>query len=543
LASYFPVLADDAKVARTLPEILDLTTEAGLTAVQAGTELGGATGEDLAQAIFRDGRVQLTTLERAEPYVTNVHRLLQQALDTAADAPAPTLLPLREALVEVTTRLTEATEIAGNGSALLKTLPPLLGGDETRRYLLVFQSPSEARGTGGLIGLYGILEFANGRVSLAHVAPFAELFTDFTTTDARRLEIDAAFLERYGETLTSSGDVNRSPDFAAVSTALLQIYRAETGSRLDGVLATDPVALQELTRATGPLAAPELGTELGPQNTVDVLLHDSYITFAGRPEQHNFFLARIIREFYAALGGGGVNGPQLVKSFADASSSQHIKVFSRFPSVQKGLIRLGAAGMFEAPNVQMVFHNNLGHNKADYFLRRAFDITVEFDADGTAQVTTTIDIENRAPEAPNALTLSYGEGVPPGINWMQLGALLPPDARRATLEVPDGTNLQEWLEDGRPALGAELRLPPGTGAQAVLTYELPDATDVLTGGYFAMTLIPHAGVRPDDYTITFVAPAGFEVGLLGSDEAESSVSISDALERTRTIEIEMDAIE
>ncbi|MGH2808083.1 MAG: DUF4012 domain-containing protein, partial [Actinomycetota bacterium] len=501
LASFFPVLADDADVARALPEILTLTSEAGLTAVQAGTELGGATGEDLARAIYRDGRVQLETIQRAEPYVTNVHLLLQRALETATDAPVPSLLPLKDALVDVTTRLTEVTDVAARGSVLLKTLPPLLGADERKRYLLLFQSPSEARGTGGLIGLYGILEFDDGAVSLTHVAPFAELFTRFSATDARRLDVDPNFLERYAETLTSSGDANRSPDFEAVAGALLQIYRQENDDRLDGVFATDPVALQELTRATGPLPADQLGTELGPHNTADVLLHDSYIAFAGRPKQHNFFLARIIREYYAALGGGGVNGPQLVQSFAAAASSQHIKIYSRLPQLQRGLAQLGAAGVFDAPNAQMIFHNNLAFNKIDYFLERDLDITLEFDADGTAHVTTRIDITNEAPEAPNALTLSYAEDIPPGLNWMELSALLPGGAHEVTLRMSDDdADVERWQETGLPTVGTDVRLRPGESAEGVVTYEIPNATDVLTGGYFAITLYPHATVRPDDYT-------------------------------------------
>jgi hypothetical protein len=495
IASYIPFLSDDAGAARALPRVAELTSEAGLTAVDAGSQLGGTSSKALARAFYRDGRIQLETLEQAEPFVTQANGLIEEALDELQGAPTPSLGLLLQAYSDTTVRLNEAAQLSRTGSVLLRTVPPLLGSGGAKRYLLVFESPSEARATGGLIGLYGLLEADDGVVNLTHVGPFSQL-TD-TLEDQDRSILDP----------------NRRPEFPTVARRLLTLYEEAADIQIDGVLATDPVALQQLTKATGPLEV-QGSPPLGPDNTAETLLHDSYIEFERDPARQTRLLAQVVLQFYRAIGSGDVDGATLIQEFAGATDGRHVKVFANDEGLQASLTELGAAGSLTGygPNVQLVFQNNLAKNKVDYFLRRSIDTVVEFDENGNAQVETTITLNNNAPAEASAVTRSFSRVVPPGVNRMELGVVAP---RGALLEnwTVEGTEEDVTVDEevAFPFTVRRVTIPPGERTEISVSYRLRSATDLLTGGDFEFTLLPHPTVTPDRYSLTFEPPPGFIV--------------------------------
>ncbi|ETK33476.1 DUF4012 domain-containing protein [Microbispora sp. ATCC PTA-5024] len=96
-------------------------------------------------------------------------------------------------------------------------LPPMLGLDGTRRYFLAFQTNAEARGTGGLVGAFGVLKADRGRLSVTGLSADNGLglnprpVADFGT----------AYRERYGpDALRLLSISNLSPHFP---------YAARTG--------------------------------------------------------------------------------------------------------------------------------------------------------------------------------------------------------------------------------------------------------------------------------------------------------------------------
>ena len=77
-----------------------------------------------------------------------------------------------------------ASATAGRAGQALELAAGLYGPPGTTRWFLALQNPAELRGTGGLIGEYGILESSPSGPRLAKVAPYEEL--DHLTT--RRAE-------------------------------------------------------------------------------------------------------------------------------------------------------------------------------------------------------------------------------------------------------------------------------------------------------------------------------------------------------------------
>ncbi len=83
--------------------------------------------------------------------------------------------PVLDAHVELVTGLADVRELLDTGVTAAELLPPALGADGPRRYFLAFQTNAEARGTGGLVGAYGVLEADAGRLRLVRLGDDGDL--------------------------------------------------------------------------------------------------------------------------------------------------------------------------------------------------------------------------------------------------------------------------------------------------------------------------------------------------------------------------------
>ena len=536
-ASLAPVVGNDTDALRSISDASQLAARAGLEGVRAASDLG-ITATGLPAAIYRHGRVRFGSVRETAPIVDHVDRLLHSASVELQGAPDPRFSLVAQALATAQDRISGVGESAHKANVLFRALPRLLAQDGTRRYLLLFQALGEARGTGGLAGIWGVLQAREGRLRLLDIAPIAELQPEpISAVDA------PAWFERgYGPlfALRQWSQANLSPSFPAVSKVFLQMYEQARGPRLDGVIALDPVALEELIPATGPLRHPGLDVGVGAGNASEVLMRDAY-TDTGGPAAQNRYLEGLVRQFWDRIYQGDVDPLALARGLGSSVTSQHLKAYATSGQDQTSLHELGADGDFTSagPNVQMVFHNNVGANKVDYFLRRSIQSTVQLNESGSARVTTTISLENKTPFN---LTDTFGSGIgndPAGLNRMYLNVLM-----------PQGATLQSFSLNGRsrepfrlreqlfPVAWDILEIPAGRSAQAHVTYTIPRAVDLSAGtGSFEMTLWPQTSAAFDQYSLDINLPGGYSTTEIeGIDIVRSGLlQASGPLDRPTTV--------
>lgn len=527
LATVLPVIGRDARATVAIVEAGHEVATAGLAAAD-GASLLGLDRDGFAESVFAGGRVDLEPLDAAAEPVARAADALERARRYLAAAPRPNVELIRTSLADGIERVDEALDVARKGRALVTSLPGLLGGESDRRYLLVFQTPSEARGGGGVAGLYGIVDASNGALRLGRIEPYYELFRP------RRDPVDAPgwFAASYGAqgALTEWPQANVSPNFPAVARVMAEMYEAESGRSVDGVLAMDPVALASLMRATGPLDVPG-GPGGGPvsvtsENVVELLLHDSYLGFPTEASQDSF-LTEVVDRFWSRLRSDGVDARALGEGVAEAVDTQHLKAWVVPRAEQDALAELGLPGAYPGtgPQTQLVFNNNYGINKVDYFLERSITSTVELSADGAAHVTTSVEMHNGAPRGPRSLLLGLsGNGTPAGTNRMMLSFLLPEGASVTSLSVGGSERSPLFYDDeGHPVAWLVTDVPAGGSEAATLTYDVEGAAsfDGRIGDY-ELSFVPQATVNPDEITVTLIPPDGFSFGrvegaVIGSD--------------------------
>ena len=69
---------------------------------------------------------------------------------------------LRDARSQLQGQTSEIAEVLENSALAARLAPAMMGADGPRTYFMGFQTNAEARGTGGLLGGYGVLRFDNG---------------------------------------------------------------------------------------------------------------------------------------------------------------------------------------------------------------------------------------------------------------------------------------------------------------------------------------------------------------------------------------------
>ena len=516
LGSFLPWIGDDVKALRALTEVAEQSSLAGLSGLEAAESMG-ISGSNSLSALYDDGRVQFEAVERGRGAVAEASEYLRRADEALEGSPRPNLGPVRSAFFGAGRIVDEAVDSLSDGESILASVPSLLGGRGVRRYFLAFQTPSEARGGGGLIGVYGILEARDGELSLEKVAPIRDLVP--LLKDPVTAPEWFEDLYRNLDALAGWREANQSPTFPTTAEVLLKMYEASVGERLDGMIAMDPLVLAALTEATGPIKARGYPDPVGPDNAGTILMRNIYLDFEQREDEQNAFLKDLVDRLYRKLGSGDIDGSALTKALAESIRTQHLKMYARSPIDQDALSQLGIAGDPESygPNVQMVFHNNFAANKIDWYLQRGQDITIKINDDGSADVVTIASVSNGAPPGQKSLLKkSDVNELPAGLNVMSLHFML-----------PEGSKVKEFYLDNTPSTyfdGKEagiypvaykpLQLRVQDAATVSVAYKVPDLVEFVgDNGNFFLTFVPQALVRPDDFNLRIIPPEGFRIGL------------------------------
>ena len=212
------------------------------------------------------------SIQRAADALLGLHSTLEQDLERVRAARPLITAATRDRYLEAAGSASTTAERAGQG---LKLAASLYGPPGTARWFLAFQNPAELRGTGGLIGEYGILESSPAGPKLVKVDHYDGLNkrTDEGVPLPKQV---AARYERYaiGRDWTA---VNIPPDMPTVGRIITELYEQTTGDRIDGVIAADPLAVAEILRVAGPIQAG--GTWMDADNVAEETLVRAYVRY------------------------------------------------------------------------------------------------------------------------------------------------------------------------------------------------------------------------------------------------------------------------
>jgi hypothetical protein len=415
-------------------------------------------GFNLQALDVNDGQIDLSKVTALDGPAKILNTALANAQVTMAHLQSQWLVaPLQTRLNSLSTKMNQTRDSVDAAVRAIPLMPAMLGADAPRHYLVVFQTPSENRGLGGVITGYADLTAVNGKVTLTQSGGVGDLDTALPRGGGV-LSGPASFLARYGQFDPASTfqDETYAPDLPTTAQVLAQLYPQTGAENVDGVIVVDPFGLAQLLKLTGPITVPGLNVPLTSQNAPDQLMKEQYILF-GNPNQTGVRHddgAAALKIIFNQLTSMTLPGPATVSTaIDDALRGGHLGMWSFRPKEETLLSSLDAAEKFPSPqggDLLAVTLQNAGNNNIDAYLHQSIADRIVFNpATGSTQAQVTIKMTNSAPASGLPAAVIDNPGAPqypPGANYMWMSIYTPLKLSDPSVNgVPFAMNLGQEL--------------------------------------------------------------------------------------------------
>ena len=387
--------------------VADLATSVDKVVGSAAPLLTEVDIDSLGGLAPRDGRMDIAALQEMAPALKKLSRAVDSSYTRVERIDETRLLPqLTGPVAQASEMFGELRGPLGAAAASAEILPPMLGADDKRNYLLLIQNSAEVRATGGIPGALAVIEAHDGAIELREQDSASKLgvFNPAVKADA---EQELIYSNRLG---TYMQDVNLTPDFPTAATLAKTMWeKKHGGSDIDGVVALDAVVLSHLLEATGPIdlsssadlpaVTGNLPLKLTSDNVVKTLLSTVYAEIPD-PTLQDAYFAAVAGKVFAALAEGGADGQKVVDALQQSTAENRLLIWSAQEDEQDLLAGTPLAGAVSGSSAQTgigVYFNDGTGAKMDYYVKRTAQVQRRCAPDGTPVDTVEVTLSNTAP--------------------------------------------------------------------------------------------------------------------------------------------------
>ena len=279
--------------------------------------------------------------------------------------------PLDKRLIEIRTDASSLLDTTTSIAPLLKIFPGISGQSSPRNYLIAFQNSAEARGTGGILGAYAVMNVDKGSAKFSAYGSNVGLVQLQDTP----IPMPSEFVRLYNDDPGIWQNSNISPHFPYGAQIWLALWKNQFNQELDGVLTFDPAALSYLLKATGPIVVN--GEIIDSENVVRVTLSDVYKKYVTNNDSRKRFLIDIIKSVSKKIEDKEFSVTELAKQMIEPLNQHRILFYSTKVNEQEILedSKISGAVSAELDNQYRLVIQNTSGNKMDYYLAR--DLKIE----------------------------------------------------------------------------------------------------------------------------------------------------------------------
>ncbi len=443
VASYVPVLGDDVTAVRGMVDVVDGMVGETLpslastvqTLMNSGLSGGG------------EGQLNLQPIVDAQEGFAQANELVQQQVDTINALPQPHVGVVRSAYEQGKEQINKVADMLDQVSGMVQAMPKLLGQDGLRTYLLVAQTTSEQRSGGGLVGSLGTMQVDNGNISVGEFHSNKEFVPLGESATAEEHDV-------FSGPLYFSFDVRdlfAVPDFSRTAEMLNTVWqRSEYACDIDGVIAIDPLFIQEMVRINGDITL-DNGQVLTGDNTAEFMLNGIYKAFD--PDTQDVYFEYVAS---AVMDGAFSNMTmdkmmQIAQAMGTLAEGRHFYAYT-FHEDEAEYFQ-GAGFAKNAPDSETdpevgIYMNEQNASKLGWYLRRSSTITrTACNADGSQTYHVTFSITNTltSDEMASATTYILG-GAQPGVDGIVAPAGT--SAQRMLFYAPAGGSITNLTASG-----------------------------------------------------------------------------------------------
>ena len=374
IATIIPVVGPDlARVQRLSSVATDLTANALVPMTQRLTK------DSFADIAEKDGSLNVKSLGKLLDSLEEAAPAVQRATDAFDNLGEANIEQLRKPLQTITQMMNLLNSFTSVAPSLSEAIPNFLGAQGKRSYLVLAQTNSEIRPTGGMPGAFGILTIDKGKISIGDFTSITGYLEDVKACD----DATEKYIQKYTAPITNREaklfgrrvgfeprDTNFIADFPRVAEIEAQICENNNFGKPDGVIALDPTLVQDLLGVVGPITT-SAGYEVNGNNAAQMILHDAYNLMSSH--ETDLFFAEVASQAFGKLKSNlsGSNLAGLVTMLASAMEDGRLLIWSKDKTEQAGLEALGADGSLSKDEQRPelgVFVGTGGSSKLSWYL-------------------------------------------------------------------------------------------------------------------------------------------------------------------------------
>lgn len=379
-------------------------------------------------------------------------------------------------------------ELVVTGKPLLEVSPYLLGTDEKRKYLIIFQNDKELRPTGGFITAYSIAEVEKGKFNPVLSSDIYSLDAKYKPTVAAAQPVIDYLKGIYvANPKYRLRDLNWSPDFRDSIELFLTEAEKVGLEEVDGVIAVDTHLLVNILDVLGPIGVPGYGnfsTEITEKCNCPQVVYEleSYADREGpivwdpldptriiyapaNFDNRKKIIGPLMNSILAnAMAQPKEKLPALIEAGYKSVMEKHVMLYAHDDKVQAAAEKFGIAGRIEDFEGDYLHINdsNLGGRKSNLYVTQEVRQDIKVNRDGTVEKTLEITYKN-----PQSYDGWLNSVLP---NWTRI--YVPKGSEVIDVSGFEDTG-ESYEEFGKTVISGGFELRPQGISKVTVTYKLP----------------------------------------------------------------------
>jgi len=278
--------------------------------------------------------------------------------------------------------------------------PDLLGFNNKKTYLVLFQNNMELRPGGGFIGSYGILSLDKGKI------------IDFSIHDVYDADgqltghVEPPFaIRRYLQsTHLYMRDSNFDVDYINDAAIAARFLSLEKKQMVNGVIAVDVSFVKNILTAMGQVYVPEYNENVNSENLFQLTESHAEKNFFPGSTQKKDFLRLLLQNMESNIANKkNISYLAMAQAVGDSISQKHVLFAFDNSSIQNLFTVNGwSSSLWDDRKEDKTLVNdyfgineaNLGINKANYFIKRSVSQVVNIDDNGGVSSSVTVAYKN-----------------------------------------------------------------------------------------------------------------------------------------------------
>jgi hypothetical protein len=356
----------------------------------------------------------------------------------------------------------------------------LLGFEEPKKILVLFQNPYEVRATGGFIGSYGILEISKGKIISIRID---DIYNPDGQIDVKKVEVASPEYIKFflKEDKLYIRNANFNSDFPTSARLINDLFDKATQETFQTIIAIDTKFIEKYLQTFGDIYLNNYEENITASNFVERAQFHSEINYQPGVSEKKSFLTSIGSKILERIVASKPNElSPFINNMYSLLETKNFQIYTELPFLSRSLSNLEWDGSLipTSGDYLKIVNSNYGGNKVNYLTQNSYNYTLKsMTRDGILRGHLELEYKNNSKDK----AWPYGNFV----NYIKI--LVPNESKLTSAKVinPKGqeinliNNILLGSEGIYQTFETSLTIEPNSSLKLILEYDLPENLSII----------------------------------------------------------------